>query len=217
MRSPGELRVVRPLASLPEVVGSTEVEPATEWLHKAQAGDQDAFRKLIEGFQDRVFRVVMNILRCDRATGEDLCQEVFMRVYRALDSFDGSSRVGAWIHTIATNVAISEYRKRRAKKRGRPTWSLDAPIDGTDDQTIDPVGRERDPADISHQKEFVEQVRRCVQELPDEFREAVVLRDMEGLSYEEIAEALGLAPGTVRSRIHRGRLALKEMLGEFRP
>ena len=140
-----------------------------------------------------------------------------MRVYRALDSFDGSSRVGAWIHTIATNVAITEYRKQRAQKRARPTWSLDAPIEGTDDQTMDPVGRERDPADVAHQTDFVERVRRCVHELPDEFREAVVLRDMEGLSYEEIAEALGLAAGTVRSRIHRGRLALKEMLGGFQP
>jgi len=186
-------------------------------VSRAQRGDGEAFRQLIEEFQDRVFRVVMNVLHCDRATGEDLCQEVFMRVYRGLGSFDGSSRIGAWIHTIATNVAITEYRKRRAQKRSRRTLSLDAPIGDSEDLFLDPAGDERDPAELSHQKEFVERVRCCVRELPEEFRDAVVLRDMEGLSYDEIAEVLNLAPGTVRSRIHRGRLALKEMLGGFQP
>ena len=68
-----------------------------------------------------------------------------------------------------------------------------------------------------HRQEFLAKVRQCVQELPDEYREAVVLRDMESLSYEEIAEALGLPPGTVRSRIHRGRLLLQHKLKEYRP
>ena len=78
-----------------------------------------------------------------------------LRVYRGLSSFDGSSRIGAWIHTIATNVAITEYRKRKAQKRARRTLSLDAPIAGADDLYLDPEGKDRDPADLSHQREFV--------------------------------------------------------------
>lgn len=192
-------------------------ETARRHAIAAQGGDQDAFRSLIEMFQDKVFRVVTSVLHCDRSLGEDLCQEVFLRVYKGLPGFDGSARVGAWIHTIATNVAISEYRSRRAQKRGRRTWSLDAPIAGTDDLFHDPTARGHDPGESAHQRDFVARVRACLQELPEDFRDAVVLRDMEGLSYEEIGEALGLPPGTVRSRIHRGRLLLQQMLGGFEP
>ncbi|HIE69385.1 MAG TPA: sigma-70 family RNA polymerase sigma factor [Planctomycetes bacterium] len=115
------------------------------------------------------------------------------------------------------NVAISEYRRRRAQKRDRRTFSIDAPVSGTDDLYLVPSGNERDPSDTADQKEFLAKVRSCVQELPDEYREAVVLRDMESLSYEEIAMALSLPMGTVRSRIHRGRLLLQHKLKEYRP
>ena len=114
------------------------------------------------------------------------------------------------------NVAISEYRRRRAQKRDKRTVSIDQPIQGTDDLYLTPSGRELDPAERAHQADFLARVRACVRDLPDEFREAVVLRDMESLSYEEIAMALELPIGTVRSRIHRGRLLLQEMLREFR-
>ena len=184
---------------------------------QAQRGDLDAFRTLLEMFQDRVMRVMTSVLHCDRAMAEDLCQEVFLRVHKGLPSFDGQVRFAAWLHTISMNVAISEYRRRRAQKRDRRTLSIDAPIAGTDDLFLQPVGREVEPGERAHQHDFLARVRECVRNLPDEFREAVVLRDMESLSYEEIAVALGLPPGTVRSRIHRGRLLLQEMLREFAP
>jgi RNA polymerase sigma-70 factor (ECF subfamily) len=192
-------------------------DPAQDLVRRAMAGDVEAFGGLVAAFQDRIFRVITAVLHCDRATAEDLCQEVFLRVHRSLSEFDGSARFHAWIHTIATNVAITEHRRRRAKKRGRTTVSIDAPIAGTDDLFLDPAGRERDPADRAHQSDFVARVRACVRELPDEFRDAVVLRDMEGLSYEEIASVLDLPPGTVRSRIHRGRLLLQDKLKGFLP
>ena len=183
----------------------------------AQAGDLDAFRALVEMFQDRVMRVMTAVLHCDRAFAEDLCQEVFLRVHKGLPGFDGAVRFATWLHTIAMNVAITEYRRRRTLKRDRRTVSIDAPIAGTDDLYLTPAGREVEPGERAHQHEFLARVRACVRELPDEFREVVVLRDMESLSYEEIAEVLGLPPGTVRSRIHRGRLMLQQMLREFAP
>lgn len=182
---------------------------------RAQAGDMGAFRELVEMFQDRVFRVVTTVLRCDRATAEDLSQEVFLRVHRGLSSFDGQARFATWLHTISMNVAISEYRKRRAMKRSRRTISIDQPVRGTDDCHVVPEGREIDPAERAHHREFHERVRECVRRLPDDFRRAVVLRDMEDLSYEEIGQILELPPGTVRSRIHRGRAMLQQMLREF--
>ena len=197
--------------------GDDDVDPAREPMLRAQQGDPHAFRTLVEMFQDRVMRVMVSVLRCDRATGEDLCQEVFLRVHRGLPSFDGGVRFAAWLHTIAMNVAISEYRRRRAQKRDRRTLSIDAPIAGSEDLYVTPASNERDPSDHAHRADFLQRVRTCVQELPDEYREAVVLRDMESLSYEEIAVALDLPVGTVRSRIHRGRALLQHKLKEFRP
>ncbi len=181
----------------------------------AQRGDIDAFRTLVEMYQDRVMRVMTSVLKCDRAFAEDLSQEVFLRVHKGLPSFDGQVRFLTWLHTIAMNVAISEYRRRRAHKRDRKTLSIDVPIQGTDDLYIQPAGREIDPGERAHQHEFLARVRACVRELPDDFRECVVLRDMESLSYEEIAAMLDLPIGTVRSRIHRGRAMLQGMLQEF--
>jgi len=194
-----------------------EVDPAREPMLRAQQGDADAFRILIEMFQDRVSRVMTSVLHCDRTMAEDLCQEVFMRVHKGIRGFDGQVRFVTWLHTISMNVAITEYRRRRAQKRDRRTLSIDAPVQGTDDLYITPAGREQDPGEKAHQRDFLVRVRACVRDLPDEFREAVVLRDMESLSYEEIASVLDLPIGTVRSRIHRGRLLLQGMLKEFAP
>ena len=194
-----------------------EPDPAREPMLRAQQGDPHAFRTIVEMFQNRVMRVMVSVLKCDRATAEDLSQEVFLRVHKGLPGFDGQVRFAAWLHTISVNVAISEYRRRRAQKRDKRTLSIDAPVRGTDDLYLTPEGHERDPSDNVHRREFLSRVRECVRELPDEYREAVVLRDMESLSYEEIAEALDLPPGTVRSRIHRGRLLLQHKLKEFRP
>ncbi len=200
----------------PRAAGSDDtVDPAREPMLRARQGDMDAFRVLVEMFSDRVMRVMASVLHCDRAMAEDLCQEVFLRVHKGLPEFDGEGRFVSWLHTIAMNVAITEYRRRRTQKRDRRTVSIDAPLAGTDDLYLTPSGREVDPGERAHQQEFLAKVRACVQQLPEEFRAAVVLRDMESLSYEEIAAALGLAPGTVRSRIHRGRLLLQDMLREF--
>lgn len=224
---PAQPRLVvgsQPVSSKPIQLGAVqsggdteEPDPAREPMLRAQQGDHDAFRTLVEMFQNRVMRVMVSVLRCDRTLAEDLSQEVFMRVHKGLPGFDGQVRFAAWLHTISMNVAISEYRRRRTQKRDRRTLSIDAPVEGADDLYITPSGNERDPADTAHRKEFLAKVRACVSELPDEYREAVILRDMESLSYEEIAEALSLPSGTVRSRIHRGRLVLQQKLREFQP
>lgn len=195
--------------------GTEDADPAREPMLRAQRGDDAGFRQLVEMFQDRVMRTMVNVLRCDRAMAEDLSQEVFLRVHKGLPTFDGQVRFQTWMHTIAMNVAISEYRRRRTQKRNRPTLSIDAPLPGTDDLYATPAGREVDPGERAGQHEFLARVRECVRELPDEFRAPVVMRDMEQLSYEEIGEVLGIPPGTVRSRIHRGRLLLQQMLKEF--
>ena len=139
-----------------------------------------------------------------------------MRVHRGLPRFDGGVRFPVWLHTIAMNTAITEYRSRRTMKRGKHrAFSIDAPVPGTDDLVVHPPSRETNPADRAGQKEFGAAVRAAIADLSEEFRDAVVLRDMQGLSYEEIAEVLRVPAGTVRSRIHRGRVQLQGLLKGF--
>lgn len=196
---------------------STELDPSKELLEKAQRGDRDAFRDLLESHQDRVFRFVTRMLRCDRDTAADLAQEVFLRVWKGMASFDGRARFTTWLHRICLNLCISEQRRKKAKKRGKWTFSLDEPVRGTEDLHIDPVARAHGPDIATDQRDFASAVRVAISELPDEFRDAVTLRDLQDLDYEEIAEILDVPPGTVRSRIHRGRLLLQVKLERFRP
>jgi RNA polymerase sigma-70 factor (ECF subfamily) len=194
-----------------------EVDPDGPLVRRAQDGDGEAFRSLVERHERRVFGLVLRVLHCDREFARDVSQEVFIRAYRGLAGFDPVARFTTWLHTIALNYCITEYRKKKALKRARRTLSIDAPLDGTDDLHIEPVARTPQPHDGVHHKDIAAAVRAAVAELPDEFQQAVLLRDLQGLSYEEIGDVLGIPPGTVRSRIHRGRLILQEKLKEFRP
>ncbi len=213
-RAPRLLRDSKPpQAEVSHDLGPSPEEKAT--VARARQGDREAFRVLVEDHQGRVFRLAMRVLRCNRQTAEDLCQEVFMRAHGGLPRFDGAVRFSTWLHTIAMNACISEYRRSKTLKRNKPTLSIDAPIGGDESWHIDPPSRELEPTRRAEQKEFAEGVRKAVDELPDEFRDAVLLRDMQDLSYEEIGEVLSLPPGTVRSRIHRGRLLLQEKLRDF--
>lgn len=187
-------------------------------VERARGGDRDAFRILLETHQDRVFRLALRVLRCDRSFAEDMVQEVFLRVFRGLPRFDGGVRFTTWLSTIAMNTCLTEYRKRKSLKRGRPTYSIDrSREEDAGGAPIEPDGRELDPGERVQQQEFAGAVQQAVDELPDEFRHAVLLRDLEGLSYEEIASILEVPVGTVRSRIHRGRLILQDKLGDFAP
>lgn len=216
---------LRPLAGGPRLPSQEhhplddpdQEDPNKAPLLRAQRGEQEAFAELVESNQRKVYGLVIRMLSCDRETASDLSQEVFLRVYRGLASFDGRALFTTWLHKITMNVIISEVRRRRATKRDRRTYSIDAPVGGSNDLHIDPDSKERDPADRAHHNEISVAVRAAVAELPDEFRECVLLRDMQGLSYEEIGEVLELAPGTVRSKIHRGRLILQRKLKEFMP
>ena len=186
-------------------------------LRRAQQGDQDAFRWLLETNQRKVFGLAIRTLGCDRHTAADISQEVFLRAFRSIKTFDGRALFSTWLYKITMNLCITEFRKRRTLKRGRPTRSIDVPIAGYEDLSLEPTSREVDPAESVHHKDIATAVQEAVQKLPEDFRSCVVLRDMKGLSYEEICEILDLPAGTVRSRIHRGRVILQRLLKEYTP
>ena len=155
------------------------------------------------------------VLLGDAAAAEDLTQEVFLRVYRGLKRFRGDSSYKTWIYRITLNTA-SNLRKswaRKARRRHVPLHEAPAGTGRAPDETL--AEASADPERIAASSQIGRRVQAALDELPEEFREAVVLRDVEGLAYLEIAETLRVSVGTVKSRIARGRALLRDRLADL--
>ena len=170
----------------------------TDLLARAAAGDHEAFTEVMRLHEDRVFSVCLRIMGSrDRAL--DAVQDTFMTVFRKAGQFKGKAAVGTWIYRIAVNTCYDHLRKTKR----RPA---------------DPLPEYYDPADDSAQDEVESagirpDIQKALQEIPEEFRAAVVLSDMEGMSLPEVADVLGVPVGTVKSRVFRGRRQLAQLLG----
>jgi RNA polymerase sigma-70 factor (ECF subfamily) len=192
---------------------STDRAADEEAVDRVLAGDRDAFAVLVERHGSRIHAAILRMVG-NPETANDLAQETFLRAFTALASFRRGAAFSTWLYAIALNQVRTEYRRRKSMK-GQAMLSLDAaggPGDDPGDRPQEPAGSGPGPADEAVRKEEAAILHRALSKLDEEYREAVVLRDLEGLSYEEIAEAVGVPPGTVRSRIHRGRAALREIL-----
>ncbi|MGH6609355.1 MAG: RNA polymerase sigma factor RpoE [Burkholderiaceae bacterium] len=179
-------------------------------VERVQRGDKAAFDLLVAKYQRKIFRLLSRLIR-DSAEIEDVAQEAFIKAYRALPNFRGDSAFYTWLYRIAINTA-----KNHLVSQGRraPT-STEADIE--DAETFDDGDHLRDlntPDSMLLTKEVAEAVNRAIDQLPEDLRTAIVLRELEGLSYEEIAESMQCPIGTVRSRIFRAREAIAE---ELRP
>jgi len=163
------------------------------------------WEEVVETHSARVYRLAFR-LTGDRHDAEDLTQDVFVRVFRSLSSYTPGTFEG-WLHRITTNLFLDQVRR---KQRIR----FDALADDAGDRL---ASRERGPAQVYDDTHFDDDVQRALDGLPPDFRAAVVLCDVEGLSYGEIAATLGIKLGTVRSRIHRGRSQLREALPHRAP
>ncbi len=172
-------------------------------LERARDGDLDAFNDLVTLYQDQLFALVVRMVP-DRDQASDAVQEAFFSAYRNLTSFRGGS-VKSWLNRICVNAAMDQ---QRAKKR-RPVQ----PYPELDDETWQPpAGIEADPERTALDGERTRILGRALAEITDDQRAAIVLYDVEGYDYAEIAEMTGVSLGTVKSRIHRGRLALRGLL-----
>lgn len=165
-------------------------------------------------WQDRIYAAVYRMVG-DAEDARDLAQETFLRAWSSLRGFEGASSFGTWLHSIAINQVRSEMRKRSARKRGAPA-SLDAMRGEADEGSFDPPSSAPEPSEVLSTREDVVRLRRAIDDLDPEQREALVLREFQGLSYEEIAEATGVPVGTVRSRLFRARSELRERMEEGR-
>jgi RNA polymerase sigma-70 factor, ECF subfamily len=187
--------------------------PEAEFLERLKAEDAAAFDELVTRFSNDVY-VLLVRLTGDSEEARDLTQETFLRVVRSVKNFRGDAGLKTWLYRIAINLARNRQRWWRVRKLGS-TFSLDAHDDYDEQPSLhDTLADERQesPESATLQRERETLIRAAMQKLPQQFREAVVLRDIEGLSYEEIAAALETNVGTVKSRIARGRLELKKKL-----
>lgn len=177
-------------------------------VERVQRGDKGAFDLLVSKYQRKIFRLLSRLIR-DSAEVEDVAQEAFIKAYRALPNFRGDSAFYTWLYRIAINTA-----KNHLVSQGRraPT-STEANIE--DAETFDDGEHLRDlntPDAMLLSKQVGEAVNRAIDQLPEDLRTAIVLREIEGLSYEEIAESMNCPIGTVRSRIFRAREAIAQEL-----
>ncbi len=171
---------------------------------QAQAGERAALDELIRRHYDRIYAICRRIAGND-ADAADATQEALMAIVRGLAKFDNRAAFSTWSYRVATNACLDELRRRKR----RPTPALVDEHDGWADRNIEDHG----PA-FDEQIAVRDEVQTALNQLPEEFRAPVVLRDCAGLDYAEIAETLGIPPGTVRSRIARGRTKLAELMNQ---
>ncbi len=178
----------------------------------ARSGDMDAFGTLVERYQDRIFNVVFRMCS-HRADAEELTQDAFLRALRRIGQFRGASGFYTWVFRIAVNLTIT-FRRKRTRRRRR-TLTLGDAFDAAQNEAATAelaASRSAGPEEMLVTGETQQLVTRALGQLDEEFRLVLVLRDIEEMDYRAIGEVLDLPVGTVKSRLHRGRLMLRSKL-----
>lgn len=175
------------------------------FLERLRAGDVQAFEELVVLHQHRVFGVALRMLE-NGAEAEEIAQETFVRAYGSLAEFRGDAKLSTWLYAIVSRLCLNRLASadRRVVRSGEETLLRVADTGGGPDANAE-------------RAELEAALHRAIADLPEERRVVVILRDLEGMAYEEIARALDLELGTVRSRLHRARLDLKEKMERFLP
>jgi len=180
------------------------------YVERAKRGDQQAFGRLVDEYKDKIYSYVSRMLG-DPYEAEDVTQEAFVRAYRSLPRFRGASSFHTWLYRIASNLAIDVVRRR---KRGDvAAFSLDEPLESDDGEYEREIADDTgSPEDASGTRETQVAVRRAIMELPEKLRDVMILYELQGETYEDIAEILDVPLGTVKSRLFNARGQLKDRL-----
>jgi len=174
-------------------------DPDGELVQKVQEGDRSAFNRLVLKYRNRIMGIASRMLG-DHGEAEDLAQDVFVKMFFSLKHFQGKALFSTWLYRITVNGCLNHRRKRMRDLQ------LNGLLDGPESILCDGASN---PHSLLERKELRVALETAIQALPEERRIVLILRDIEGLSYEEIADSLGLELGAVRSRLHRARLEVQ--------
>ena len=177
-----------------------------------QQGDKSVVDQLLQRYYSRVYRLAFGILR-NPHDAEEVIQEVFLKIFQKLGSFKGESTFSSWLYRVAVNTTFMKIRERR----GADVLPIESVEQLIDEELGKSGGSEwaRKPDDELLSEEAIKKITEAMEELPEEFNMVVTLRDIEGLSTEEVGKLLGLTPAAVKSRLHRARLFLRKRLDDF--
>jgi len=177
----------------------------TEMISRCQRGDQDALKAIFDKYHKKVYSIAFGVVR-QREEALDVVQEVFIKLFRSIKNFKGKSHFYTYLYRMVMNTAIDH--KRKAGKQFMSSLDEEGSFEPSDEA-------EKGPERILLQKELEERVKLAMDELPAEQKAALIFRDVEGLSYQEMAEAMGCSIGTVMSRLHYGRKRMQESLKDY--
>jgi RNA polymerase sigma-70 factor (ECF subfamily) len=201
-----------PLGAEDAEIGARAAGDEGRLIERLVARDEAAFGTLVRTYERRVFALLVRMIG-NRAEAEDLAQEVFVQVFKAIGAFRGESKLSTWIYRIAVNLSKnrSKYLRVRHTNQQEQLEKVDqhAPLAGARGANVASVER---PDEVAAGKQLERIVQNAILEIEPSFRECLVLRDIEDLSYTEIGAITGLPEGTVKSRIHRARAQLKELV-----
>ena len=194
-----------------------EAEVDLELVKRAQGGDEAAFRSLVERHQRRAFAIALGLVRHEQ-DARDIVQDAFLRVHKSLPSFQGSSSFFTWLYRIVTNLAIDLVRRpgRNTDELEEDRQRISQP--GHTPEQPDPMWVSRidgaDPVDVLRRKELADRMRTAIDALPSYHKAVILMREVEGLSYEEMAEAMQVSKGTIMSRLFHARQKLQKALAD---
>jgi RNA polymerase sigma-70 factor (ECF subfamily) len=177
----------------------------TEMISRCQQGDQEALKEIFDKYHKKVYRIAYGVVR-QREEALDIVQEVFIKLFHSIKNFKGKSHFYTYLYRMVMNTAIDHARK--TGKQQLSSLDQEGSFEPSDEA-------EKGPERILLQKELEERVKWAMDKLPVEQRAALIFRDMEGLSYQEMAEAMGCSIGTVMSRLHYGRKRIQELLEDY--
>jgi RNA polymerase sigma-70 factor (ECF subfamily) len=204
--------------SIPTPISSPPPTPplATdeELVARARAKDFAAFEQLLDRYEDKIFRLAYRFVR-NETEAKEILQDTFLSIWRKLDTFKGDAQFSSWLYRVAANAALMRLR---AQKRHPEVSTEELPIDFLDNYGHLPAGGEnwaKRPDDELQSEELRRHIQAAVDELPEIYRTVFLIRDVEGLSTEETAEVLQISIPTVKTRLHRARLALRETITKY--
>jgi RNA polymerase sigma-70 factor (ECF subfamily) len=183
-------------------------------LSRAQDGDMDAFEALVEAHRDKVYALASRMTRSD-ADAAEITQETFLSAYQHLKDFRGEAAFGSWVHRIAANHALMRLRHRRVVQAAEEELQAPQFTEGGSLAEYPQSDWSRDAEGKALDAELGRAIQQATERLPEGYREVFLLKDVEGLSYEQIAEATGDSIPAIKSRLHRARLALREAIDDF--